>query len=93
MEIEFQLSEYVEPQVPSLPVHWLYNEIGKFALLQQSISEFMGNVLGGKEAVFDLSDPWPFFMLNHCQIPFMLLQAVITGERWTYVNYNVGQLR
>lgn len=93
MEIEFQLSDYEEPQVPSLPVYWLYNEIGKLVLLQQSISEFVGNVLGGKEAVFDLSDPWPFFMLNHCQIPFLLLQAVITGERWTYVNYNIGQLR
>ncbi|XP_068753434.1 uncharacterized protein [Montipora capricornis] len=93
MEVEFQLYDKAEPQVPSLPVYWLYNEIGKFALLQQSISEFVGNVLGGKEAVFDLSDPWPFFMLNHCQIPFMLLQAVTTGNRWTYVNYCLGQLR
>lgn len=93
MEVEFQLSKHMEPQIPSASVYWMYNEIGKLFLLQQGPSEFFGTLLAGKDAVFDFNDPWPFFMLNHFQIPLMLFQAVITGKRWNIVNYCLGQLR
>lgn len=93
MEDQSQLSEPAEPPISSTHVYWLYNEIAKFALFQQSLGEFINTLWTGKDAVFDASDPWPFFMLNHCQMPIMLFRAVISGKRWNITNYCLGQLR
>ena len=93
MEVQFQLSAAVEPPVSSTHVYWLYNEIGKLVRFQQGLGEFLHTLWVGKDAVFDASDPWPFFMLNHCQMPVMLLGAVISGKRWKITNYCLGQLR
>ena len=93
MEGQFQLSAAVEPPVSSTHVYWLYNEIAKLVLFQQGLGEFVHTLWAGKDAVFDVSDPWPFFMLNHCQMPVMLLRAVVSGKRWNIMNYCLGQLR
>ena len=93
MEHPFQLEEAVEPAVNSNHVYWLYNEIAKLGLGQQGIRAFMNTLLFGKEAVWDSSDPLPFFVLNHLQMPIMLLRALISGEMWNVTNYCLGQLR
>ena len=93
MEDQFQLPTPSEPSASSKHVYWLYNEIAKLGLFQQGIGEFIYTLMNGRDAVFDASDPWPFFMLNHYQMPVMLLKAFITGNRWTITNYNMGQLR
>lgn len=93
MEVQFQLSMAVEPSASSTHVYWLYNEIAKLGLFQQGVGEFIHTLWTGKDAVFDASDPWPFFMLNHCQMPVMLLRALISGKRWSITNYCLGQLR
>ena len=93
MEDQFQLPTPSELPASSEHVYWLYNEIAKLGLFQQGIGEFIYNLMNGRDAVFEASDPWPFFMLNHYQMPVMLLKAFMTGKRWTITNYNMGQLR
>lgn len=93
MEDQFQLPTPSELPASSKHVYWLYNEIAKVILVQQGIGEFIYTLMNGSDAVFDASDPWPFFMLNHYQMPVMLLKAFITGKRWTIINYCLGQLR
>lgn len=93
MDVKFQLSAPLEAPVSSTHVYWLYNEIAKVGLFQQGLGEFVSILWTGKEAVLDASDPLPFFMLNHWQMPVMLLQALISGKRWTITNYCLGQLR
>lgn len=93
MEVQFQLPAAVEPPASSMHVYWLYNEIAKLGLFQQGLGEFVHTLWSGKEAVFDASDPWPFFVLNHLQIPVMLLRALVSGKRWNITNYCLGQLR
>ena len=93
MEDQFQLPTPSELPASSKHVYWLYNEIAKLGLFQQGIGEFIYTLMNGRDAVFEASDPWPFFMLNHYQMPVMLLKAFITGNRWTITNYNMGQLR
>ena len=93
MEDQFQLPTPSEPSASSKHVYWLYNEIAKLGLFQQGIGEFIYTLMNGRDAVFEASDPWPFFMLNHYQMPVMLLKAFMSGKRWTITNYNVGQLR
>lgn len=93
MEDQFQLPTPSELPASSKHVYWLYNEIAKLVLVEQGIGEFIYTLMNGSDAVFDASDPWPFFMLNHYQMPVMLLKAFITGKRWTIINYCLGQLR
>ena len=93
MEDQFQLPTPSELPASSEHVYWLYNEIAKLGLFQQGIGEFIYTLMNGRDAVFEASDPWPFFILNHYQMPVMLLKAFMTGNRWTITNYNMGQLR
>ena len=93
VEDQFQLPTPSELPASSEHVYWLYNEIAKLGLFQQGIGEFIYTLMNGSDAVFEASDPWPFFILNHYQMPVMLLRAFITGNRWTITNYNMGQLR
>ena len=56
----------------------------------------MRTVLGSRDAVWDSSDPLPFFLLPHLQIPSQLVTRLAQGEAahpWTIVNYCLGQLR
>ena len=93
MEDQFQLPMPSEPSASSKHVYWLYNEIAKLGLFQQGIGEFIHTLINDRDAVFDASDPWPFFVLNHYQMPVMLLKAFMSGKRWTITNYCLGQLR
>ena len=93
MEDQFQLPTPSELPASSEHVYWLYNEIAKLGLFQQGIGEFIYTLMNGRDAVFEASDPWPFFILNHYQMPVMLLKAFMSGNRWTITNYNMGQLR
>ena len=93
MEDQFQLPTPSEPSASSKHVYWLYNEIAKLGLFQQGIGEFIHTLINGEDAVFDASDPWPFFMLNHYQIPVMLSRAFMSGKRWTIINYCLGKVR
>ena len=93
MEDQFQLPTPSELPASSEHVYWLYNEIAKLGLFQQGIGEFIYTLMNGRDAVFEASDPWPFFMLNHYQMPVMLLKAFMSGKRWTITNYCLGQLR
>ena len=93
MEDQFQLPTPSELPASSEHVYWLYNEIAKLGLFQQGIGEFIYTLINGRDAVFEASDPWPFFMLNHYQMPVMLLKAFMMAKRWTITNYCLGQLR
>ena len=56
----------------------------------------MRAVLGSRDAVWDSSDPLPFFLLPHLQIPSQLVARLAQGDAahpWTIINYCLGQLR
>ena len=93
MDTRFQLEVPVEPSLSSTHVYWLYNEIAKVGLFQQGLREFMQVLQNGKDGVLDASDPVPFLMFNHFQIPMLLIQAIISGKKWSITNYCLGQLR
>ena len=81
------------------PVFWMYNELGKLAHVE-SVGE-AGSVFksvlyclcGGEDAVFDLHDPLPFFLLAHLQMPVLLWRRIRAGEPWSVLNFCLGQLR
>jgi len=74
---------------------WTYNELAKL-LHGEGPASVMRTVLGARDAVWDSSDPLPFFLLPHLQIPAQLVARLAMGETaqpWTIVNYCLGQLR
>ena len=78
--IQFPLITALEPVSPLLP----------------GLASVMRTVLGARDAVWDSSDPLPFFLLPHLQIPSQLVARLVQGEAahpWTIVNYCLGQLR
>ncbi len=46
----------------------------------------------GRDAVFDWSDPLPFLVLHHVQIPVLLLRALVAGKDWIRIDFNIGKL-
>ena len=73
-------------------VYWFHNELGKL-LEGSSLLEIIATILQGKDAVWDVTDPLPFFLLPHLQIPSLLWSNIVSGERWSIVNFCLGQLR
>jgi len=76
-------------------VIWTYNELAKL-LHGEGPASVMRTVLGARDAVWDSSDPLPFFLLPHLQIPSQLVARLAQGEAaqpWTIINYCLGQLR
>ena len=60
------------------------------------LASVIRTLIRGKDAVWDSSDPLPFFLLPHLQIPSQLVSSLAKGEAaqpWTIVNYCLGQLR
>jgi hypothetical protein len=46
----------------------------------------------GKEAIFAWSDPLPFLMSYHLQIPSLLVQNLRKRTGWVRIDFNIGKL-
>ena len=52
----------------------------------------MKRVCNEREANFDPEDPMPFFMLNHFQLPGLLLDTMIRGTPWKKLDFAIGKV-
>ena len=85
----------VVPSSKQRPVIWLYNEIGKLAHVTglSEVGDIVRDILSGEDAVFDLHDPLPFFVLGHVQMPCQIWSHLLSGKKWNILNFCLGQLR
>jgi len=85
----------VMPETSQSHVTWLYNEIGKLAHVTtwREVADIIANVLTSEDAVFDLHDPLPFFVLGHIQLPVLIWAQIKSGKKWNILNFCLGQLR
>ena len=51
-----------------------------------------GSILRGKEAIFDWSDPLPFLLVHHLQIPWLLLGNLVRRKGFIRIDFNIGKL-
>ena len=82
------------PSESALETYWLYHELGDL-VTTFSIRKFIDIFklfVNGKEALLDGKDPLPFLMVNHWQIPSLLLQAVRENRPWVRIDFNIGKL-
>ncbi len=80
------------PRPASRPTYWLYHELWRALSRPARAGERLRVVLRGRDAVFDWSDPLPFLLLHHLQVPALLLANLVRGRDWVRVDFNIGKL-
>jgi len=91
------------PDISTAEVYWLYNELFKllpgnmFPWYRNSdekwnIRRIMKLIKTGRESDLDLSDPFPFLMRNHLQIPILLIDTFWKNKPWVKVDFCLGKI-
>jgi hypothetical protein len=90
---------YLEDGVPAItplptsrPTYWIYHELWRMISRPSRAPARMRVVLRGRDAVFDWSDPLPFLLLHHLQVPWLLLRNLVSGHDWVRIDFNIGKL-
>jgi len=96
-------SKTLVPPVDSKPVFWFYNEFFKAVLgsvfnyrkaneSNESLSKFVSLLFNGRDSDFDVDDPVPFLMRNHCQLPYLLLDTLRKETPWLKLDFCIGKV-
>ena len=89
LESDFPL---IQPLKSSRPTYWIYHEIWRLVTQPTNIMNRLKIILRGKDAIFDWSDPLPFLMVHHAQIPWLLIQNLRQSNGWIRIDFNIGKL-
>jgi hypothetical protein len=82
----------IVPTATSRPTYWTYHELWRLLSRQRTVREGLRVLTEGTDAVFEWSDPLPFLLVHHVQIPWLLLRNLVTGRDWIRVDFNIGKL-
>ncbi len=82
----------VRPLPTSRPTYWLYHELWRMIRHPRAIPSRLRVVLRGKEAIFDWTDPLPFLLVHHLQIPALLIGNLRQRRDWIRIDFNIGKL-
>ncbi|MDT8914745.1 ATP-grasp enzyme [Amycolatopsis sp. PS_44_ISF1] len=82
----------VTPRPDSRPTYWTYHELWRLLRRQRGLREGLRVFARGTDAIFDRSDPLPFLLVHHVQIPGLLLRNLVTGRDWHRIDFNIGKL-
>ena len=92
-------SAYLDDGVPAItplessrPTYWLYHELWGLVTHPKEMASRLTTIFRGKDAIFDWSDPLPFLMQHHLQIPWLLIQNLRGVNDWTRIDFNIGKL-
>jgi hypothetical protein len=90
---------YLEDGVPTItplpssrPTYWLYHEVWRLVTQPGRRGARLRTILAGRDAIFALDDPLPFFVVHHVSIPWLLLQNLVRGRPWVSIDINIGKL-
>ena len=82
----------IRPLGSSRPTYWTYHELWGLVTQPKQAASRLRIILRGKDAIFDWSDPLPFLMQHHLQIPWLLIQNLCGVNDWTRIDFNIGKL-
>ncbi|CAB4933621.1 unannotated protein [freshwater metagenome] len=82
----------VRPTPTSRPTYWLYHELWRALRRPWTAPARLRVVLRGKEAILDPSDPLPFLLVHHLQIPLLLGRNLLRAKPWLTIDFNIGKL-
>jgi predicted ATP-grasp superfamily ATP-dependent carboligase len=82
----------IQPLKSSRSTYWLYHEIWRLVTHPTQLGQRLQIIAQGKDAIFDWSDPLPFLMVHHAQIPWLLLENLRQLKGWIRIDFNIGKL-
>ena len=82
----------IRPRPDSKPTYWIYQELWRLLSDPRSVRERVRVIGAGKDAIFDWTDPLPFLLVHHVQIPLLLLGNLRQLKDWIRVDFNIGKL-
>ncbi|MEO9138709.1 MAG: ATP-grasp enzyme, partial [Jatrophihabitans sp.] len=82
----------VQPTETSRPTYWIYHEIWRLLTQPRTVRSRLRTIARGKDAIFDWSDPLPFLMVHHLQIPALLWANLCQRKDWVKIDFNIGKL-
>ena len=85
------------PLIPlsnSKPTYWTYHEIWRLTEIRYlgQLKAWIKKITEGTDAIFLFSDPLPFLMVHHWQIPLLLLANLQKLRGWVKIDFNIGKL-
>ncbi|KAF8461992.1 hypothetical protein BDZ91DRAFT_662701 [Kalaharituber pfeilii] len=75
-----------------LPILRLRLNLSSLCTVLEGVTTFLFHVPFWKEAVWELSDPLPWWWMYHVYWPSVFLGCLITGKRWSRVNVSTGRV-
>ncbi|SDS79695.1 Predicted ATP-dependent carboligase, ATP-grasp superfamily [Nocardioides scoriae] len=81
----------VVPTATSRPTYWLYHEVWRLLTLPDR-RERLRTITRGTDAILQRTDPLPFFLEHHVQVPALLLRKLRSGGSWIRIDFNIGKL-
>ena len=88
-------AEPLQPLPDSKPTYWIYHEVWRLITHLYSPSQVLyriKTILRGKDAILEVSDPLPFLMVHHWQIPLLLINNLRQLKGWIKIDFNIGKL-
>ncbi|BAU11807.1 hypothetical protein LEP3755_23100 [Leptolyngbya sp. NIES-3755] len=83
--------EPIQPLPTSKPTYWTYHEVWRLITGDRPLYRLQ-TILHGKDAILQTSDPIPFLMVHHWQIPLLLLNNLRHLKGWVRIDFNIGKL-
>ena len=81
----------VVPTTTSRPTYWIYHEVWRLLAGPRRRAR-LRTILDGVDAIYDRSDPLPFLVEHHLQMPVLLWRNLRRGGAWIRVDFNIGKL-
>ena len=80
------------PLATSRPTYWIYHEVWRLLTHPTRAVSRLRTIAEGKDAIFDWSDPLPFLLVHHLQIPSLLVKNLVHFKDWIRIDFNIGKL-
>lgn len=82
----------ITPLPGARPTYWIYHELWRLFTVRGNRRARLATILRGKDAIFSWSDPLPYLMVHHLQIPALLVDNLRRRQGWTKIDFNIGKL-
>lgn len=84
----------IQPLANSRATYWTYHELWRLLSVRSlaELNAWWKKISTGTDAVLQPSDPLPFLMLHHWQIPLLLIDNLFRLKGWVKIDFNIGKL-
>ena len=82
----------ITPRSTARPTYWIYHELWRLLTESGRRRNRLRTITEGTDAIFAWSDPLPYLLVHHLQIPSLLWNNLRRRGGWTRIDFNIGKL-